>query len=204
MSVMSILWENAAVFAVLAVCGAVLAVLNFFVSERSLRPPRPTQRRTGAASAKQGNSLLLAANDLLLLLGVDHNCVQLSSPFLELIIDALKKNTTVYLLVRVKDDSEQQAVTCAVQHSLLPSSGFDMRRLLFCETNECQVPVARQLLPTVFASAHGPSVAEVHRLESKRGFVRSCIAVPSQSHSSLAIEHIAAALDLPNRREKSE
>ena len=80
-------------------------------------------------------------------------------------------------------------------HNLTPTS-----------LNVCQVPVARQLLPSVFASAHEPSVAEVHRLESKRGFVRSCIALPARGDQTRELEQVAVALRLvtTSSREKTE
>jgi hypothetical protein len=80
-------------------------------------------------------------------------------------------------------------------HNLTPTS-----------LNVCQVPVARQLLPSVFVSAHEPSVAEVHRLESKRGFVRSCIALPARGDQTRELEQVAVALRLvtTSSREKTE
>jgi hypothetical protein len=159
---------------------------------------------------------------VLLLLAGEQQTVQFSPPVLDLILQALSKHTVVTLLVRVKDDAEQHAVTAAIQSSPLPAAGFDARRLLFCEStecqvpypsptslqplNDCQVPVARQLLPTVFVSAHEPSVAEVHRLESKRGFVRSCIAVPARGDQTRELEQVAAALRIAatSSRQKTE
>jgi len=204
MSILPVLWENAAVFALLAVIAAILFILNFLFVDRARGAARPAQSRAGGSAEKARTSLLLAANDLLLLLGGDGSGVQLLPPFLDLVAQACSKKTVVTLLVRVKSDAEQDAVTAAVERSPLLAAGFDMRRLLFCESTECQVPVARQLLPTIFVSAHAPSVAEVQRLEGKRGFVRFCVAVPSEGEISRALEQIASALGVPIARAKTE
>ena len=141
MNVLSVLWENALVFAVLAVLGAAVMISNFFFVDSARGAARPSQNRTEGNAAKAGTGLLLAANDVLLLLGGEQQTVQFSPPVLDLILQALSKHTVVTLLVRVKDDAEQHAVTAAIQASPLPAAGFDARRLLFCESNECQVPV---------------------------------------------------------------
>jgi hypothetical protein len=204
MNILPVLRENAAVFALLAVLAAIMFLLNFLFVERARGAARPAQSRAGGGAESARTSLLLAANDLLLLLGRDGSGVQFLPPFLDIVAKACNKKTVVTLLVRVKDDAEQEAVTSAVECSPLPAAGFDMRRLLFCESDNCQVPVARQLLPTIFVSAHGPSVAEVQRLEAKRGFVRFCVAVPTEGDASRALEHIASALGVPLSRDKTE
>lgn len=202
---LSVFWENASIFALLAVIAAAIMISNFFFVERARAPTRPSQIRTQGSATKEGTGLLLAANDALLLLGGGQHSVQFLPPFLDIVVQALSKHIVVTLLVRVKSDAEQHAVTAAIQTSLLPGAGFDMRRLLFCETAECQVPVARQLLPAVFVSAHAASVAEVYRLEHKRGFVRYCIAVPGHDECSHALLQIASALGLAaTSREKTE
>jgi hypothetical protein len=205
MNVLSVFWENAAVFALLAVMAAAIMISNFFFVERANGPSRAARNTAEGTAVKRENSMLLVANDVLLLLGGGQHSMQFSPPFLDLIVQALSKHTVVTLLVRVKNDAEQDAITAAVQTSPMTVAGFDMRRLLFCETAECQVAVARQLLPAVFVSAHEQSVAEVHRLEFKRGIVRSCIAVPTQGDSSHTLQQISSALGLAaTSREKTE
>jgi hypothetical protein len=204
MNVLSVFWENTGVFALLALIAAVVMFSNFFFVERTRGPSRTAQNASGGNSVKEATSLLLAANDVLLQLSGDAASVQFSPAFSDLIVHALSKQTLVHLLVRVKNDSEQSAVTAALRSSPLVDAGFDMRRLLFCETVECQVPVARQLRPTVFVSAQETCVAEVHRLEGKRGFVRDCIAVPVHGDPSHAIARIVSALGLATSKEKTE
>jgi hypothetical protein len=205
MNVLSVFWENTGVFALLALITAVVMFSNFFFVERTRGPSRTAQNASGGTAVKEATSLLLAANDVLLQLSGDAiSVVQFSPAFLDLIVNALSKHTLVSLLVRVKNDSEQDTVTAAVGSSPLVAAGFDMRRLLFCETVESQVPVARQLRPSVFVSAHETCVAEVHRLEGKRGFVRECVAVPVQGDTSHAVGRIATALGLATSKEKTE
>jgi hypothetical protein len=204
MNALSILWENGTVFALLAAIGVAIAISNFFFVERTRVPSRSAPNRSGGAASRNRTSALLVANDTLLIFDGEQDTVRFSAPLLDLIVRALSKQIVLTLLVRVKNDAQQHAVTAAVQASHLPAAGFDMRRLLFCETANSQVHVARQLLPTVFASAHEPSVAEVRRLEAKRGIVRFCIALPAQVDSSPDHEQLATALGLSNSREKSE
>ncbi len=204
MDFLTVFWENFSVFAFLAAVGAAIVISNYFLVERTIGPSRSTQSRSGVASAKEQMSILFVANDALLLFGGDQNGVQFSPPFVDLIAKALSKKTVVTLLVRVNNDAQQHAVFAAIQNSLLPSAGFDMRRLLFCEKAESQVSVARQLLPTIFASAHEASVAEVHRLEAKRGFVRFCIVVSDQGDSTRGLDELTSALGVSTSRQKSE
>ena len=204
MNVLGIFGENTSVFVLLAGIFTAILISNFFFVERTNGPSRSGQNRSGGAAAKEKTSLLLVANDNLLLSCGEECNVQFSRPFVDLIVKALSKKTVVTLLVRVKNDAQQHAVTEAVQASPLSAAGFDMRRLLFCEGAESQVSVARQLLPTIFASAHEPSVAEVHRLEAKRGFVRFCLAVSSQGDSLRGLEQLTSAVGLSNPRDKSE
>ncbi len=204
MNAFSVFWENTGVFALLAFVAAVVMFSNVFFVERTRGPSRIAQNASGEKAVKEATSLLLAANDVLLQLAGDAVSVQFSPAFMDLIVNALSKKTVVSLLVRVKNDEEQHAVTAAVRESPLIPAGFDMRRLLFCDTIECQVPVARQLRPSVFVSAEQSSVAEVHRLEAKRGFVHECIAVPLHADPSPALERLASALGLAMSKEKTE